>query len=175
MEGNICHTVKLVFASSARVCVCVDCGGAKWCKVFMPWFWLALVGEVDAGVRVVWRGCLVARCCTPSLINMQHGGRFALDLIALIGWTHLQHTLSGFVTVSAVQQLLQMHCCCYVSEYWTLHCSVKLCMSHSAPTHSYAYSVNTRACTHTLTHTYTNRQFGVGRSLKVILCYEQNS
>lgn len=73
-------------------CVCVDCGGAKWCKVFMPWFWLALVGEVDAGVRVVWCGCPVARCCTPSLINMQHGGRFALDLIALIGRTHLQHT-----------------------------------------------------------------------------------
>lgn len=30
MEGNICHTVKLAFAS-----VCADHGGAKWCKVFM--------------------------------------------------------------------------------------------------------------------------------------------
>lgn len=38
----------------ARVSVFVDCGGAKWCKVFTPWFWLALVAEVDAGVRVVW-------------------------------------------------------------------------------------------------------------------------
>ena len=51
MEGNICHTVKLAFAS-----VCVDHGGAKWCKVFMRWFWAALVEEVDAGVRVVWHG-----------------------------------------------------------------------------------------------------------------------
>lgn len=28
-------------------------------------------------------------CCTHSFINMQHSGRFTLDLIALIGWTHL--------------------------------------------------------------------------------------
>lgn len=119
MEGNICHTVKLVFASN--VCVCVDCGGAKWCKVFMPWFWLALVGEVDAGVRVVWCGCPVARCCTPSLINMQHGGRFALDLIALIGRTHLQHThtlrgCNSFCRAMVAPNALLLWC--FVQRIW---------------------------------------------------------
>ena len=133
-------------------------------------------------------------CCTRCLINMRHGGRFALDLIALIGRTHLQHAHAHtqththihththtlmVIAVSAVQRLLQMYCCCDVlsSECGTLHHSVQLCVSHPAPTHSYAYSVNTDARAHTYTHTHThtlalartNRQFGVGRSLKVIL------
>lgn len=80
------------FLYQACVSVCVDCSKTKWCKVFMPWFLLALVVEVDAGVKVVWHGGARSPSCTPSLINMQHGGRFALDLIALIGWTHFQHT-----------------------------------------------------------------------------------
>lgn len=41
--------------------------------------------EVDAGVRVVWHGGPGLHVVLACLINMQHGGRFALDLIALIG------------------------------------------------------------------------------------------
>lgn len=52
---------------SAYVSACVDCGGAKWYKVFTPWFWLALVEEVDTGVRVVWHNGPGRHLVLPAL------------------------------------------------------------------------------------------------------------
>lgn len=78
MEGNICHTVKPVFAFSERVSVFLDCSGTKWCKVFTPRFWLALVAEVDAGVRVVWHSG-PGRCVVLP----------ALSICSTVGGLHL--------------------------------------------------------------------------------------
>lgn len=39
MEGNICHSV-----SPAIAWFYMECGGAKWCKVFMSWFSVGVGG-----------------------------------------------------------------------------------------------------------------------------------
>lgn len=56
----------------AHVFVRIRGSGDKWHRVFMPWFWLALVEEVDVWVRVVWPS---SPFWTPCLISMQHSGR----------------------------------------------------------------------------------------------------
>lgn len=56
----------------AHMFVCIRASVDKWRRVFMPWFWSALVGEVDVWVRLVWPS---SPYWTPSLISMQHSGR----------------------------------------------------------------------------------------------------
>lgn len=82
---------------SEHVFVCIRVSGDKWHRVFMPWFWSALVEEVDAWVRVVWPR---SPYWTPSLINMQHSGRFVwtwLDCFNWIEYNPLAHFNSIFV------------------------------------------------------------------------------
>lgn len=55
-------------------CGCVDCCRVKWCKVFMPRFWLALVEEVDSWVRVVWHRCPGLRVLPALSICSDVGG-----------------------------------------------------------------------------------------------------
>lgn len=66
-----------------HVFVCIRASGDKWRRVFTPWFWSALVEEVAAWVRVVWPR---SPYWTPSLINMQHSGRFVWTWLDCFNW-----------------------------------------------------------------------------------------
>lgn len=67
---------------------------------------------------------------TPHFINMQHGGRIALHLIALIGQARTKQA------AAAAQKRLPMCCFILSSRRETPNHSARLCMSHWAPTRS---------------------------------------